>query len=152
MLTPGALPAAAPSTSIPCWSPVPTDQDVSDRRWTGQRSQRIGLGTKNGARRKCPPWAIFDRSGRFCQPVDLRKGGAGQHSAPINRNEPICFSPYLYRARNLVERFFDKIKHCRRVATRYDKLAANYLAFVQLASLLCQEPRTSVWPRRLICP
>jgi transposase len=46
-----------------------------------------------------------------------------------------CFSPYLYRARNLVERFFNKIKHCRRVATRYDKLAANYLAFVQLASI-----------------
>ena len=42
-----------------------------------------------------------------------------------NCNEPICFSPYLYRARNLVERFFNTIKHCRRVATRYDKLAAN---------------------------
>jgi transposase len=52
-----------------------------------------------------------------------------------NRKEPICFSPYLYRARNLVERFFNKIKHCRRVATRYDKLAANYLAFIQLASI-----------------
>ena len=52
-----------------------------------------------------------------------------------NRNEPICFSPHLYRARNLVERFFNKIKQCRRVATRYDKLAANYLAFVQLASI-----------------
>lgn len=34
-------------------------------------------------------------------------------------------SPYLYRARNLIERFFDKIKQCRRVATRYDKPAAN---------------------------
>jgi transposase len=32
-----------------------------------------------------------------------------------NRKEPICFSPYLYRARNLVERFFNKIKQCRRV-------------------------------------
>lgn len=52
-----------------------------------------------------------------------------------NRNEPICFSPHLYRARNLVERFFNKIRHCRRVATRNDKLAANYLAFVQLASI-----------------
>ena len=49
-----------------------------------------------------------------------------------NRKEPICFSPHLYRARNLVERFFNKIKQCRRVATRYDKLAANYLAFIQL--------------------
>lgn len=52
-----------------------------------------------------------------------------------NRNELICFSPYLYRARNLVERFFNKIKHYRRVATRCDRLAANYLAFVQLASI-----------------
>jgi transposase len=52
-----------------------------------------------------------------------------------NRNESICFSPHLYRARNPVERFFNKIKQCRRVATRYDKLAANDLAFVQLASI-----------------
>ena len=51
-----------------------------------------------------------------------------------NRNDPICFSRYLYRARNLIERFFNKIKQCRRVATRYDKLAANYLAFVKLAA------------------
>jgi len=50
-------------------------------------------------------------------------------------SEPVCFGPYLYRARNLVERFFNKIKQCRRVATRYDKLAANYLAFIQLASI-----------------
>jgi transposase len=47
----------------------------------------------------------------------------------------LSFSPYLYRARNLVERFFNKIKQCRRVATRYDKLAANYLAFIRLASM-----------------
>src|SRR6201987_1873832 len=52
-----------------------------------------------------------------------------------NRSDPICFSPHLYRARNLVERFFNKIKHCRRVATRYDRLAANYLAFIKLASI-----------------
>ena len=44
-----------------------------------------------------------------------------------NRSDPICFSPYLYRARNQVERFFNRIKQCRRVATRYDRLAANYL-------------------------
>ena len=52
-----------------------------------------------------------------------------------NRKDPICFSPYLYRDRNLVERFFNKIKQCRRVATRYDKLAANYLAFIKLACI-----------------
>jgi transposase len=64
-----------------------------------------------------------------------RKGALANIPPRGNRTEPICFSPYLYRARNLVERFFNKIKHCRRIATRYDKLAANYLAFVQLASI-----------------
>jgi transposase len=39
------------------------------------------------------------------------------------------------RTRNRVERFLNKIKECRRVATRDDKLAANYFAFVQLASI-----------------
>jgi transposase len=41
----------------------------------------------------------------------------------------------LYRQRNLIERFFNKIKHFRRIATRYDKLARNYLAAVLLASI-----------------
>ena len=45
------------------------------------------------------------------------------------------FSKRLYRERNLIERFFSKLKHFRRVATRYDKLAANFLAMVQLASM-----------------
>jgi transposase len=49
-----------------------------------------------------------------------------------NRKDVICFSPYLYRARNLIERFFNKIKQCRRIATRYDRLAANYLALSNL--------------------
>jgi hypothetical protein len=38
---------------------------------------------------------------------------------------PNCFGPYLYGARNLIERFFNKIRH----ATRYDELAANQMAF-----------------------
>ena len=66
----------------------------------------------------------------------VRQRGAWANIPPKrNRTVTLCFSRCLYRARNLVERFFNKIKHCRRVATRYDKLAANYLAFVQLASI-----------------
>jgi transposase len=65
-----------------------------------------------------------------------RQQGAWANIPPKrNRKDPICFSPHLDRARNLIERFFNKIKQCRRVATRYDKLAANYLAFVKLASV-----------------
>ena len=40
----------------------------------------------------------------------------------------------LYRQRNLVERFFNKLKHFRRIATRYDKLARNFLAAATLAA------------------
>ena len=41
----------------------------------------------------------------------------------------------LYRERNVVERLVSRLKEYRRIATRYDKLAASYLAFVQLASI-----------------
>ncbi len=41
----------------------------------------------------------------------------------------------LYRERNVVERLVGRLKEFRRIATRYDKLAASYLAFVQLASI-----------------
>jgi transposase len=67
--------------------------------------------------------------------LTAKKGALANIPPRCNRNEPVCFSPYLYRARNLVERFFNKIKQCRRVATRYDKLAANYLAFIKLAAI-----------------
>jgi transposase len=52
---------------------------------------------------------------------------------PGRVNVPI-FSSYLYRFRNLVERFFNKLKHFRAVATRYEKHDANYLALVKLAA------------------
>ena len=46
-----------------------------------------------------------------------------------------AFSPFLYRYRNLIERFFNKLKHFRAIATRFDKRDDNYLASVQLASI-----------------
>ena len=53
---------------------------------------------------------------------------------PNRKNVP-AFSAFLYLYRNLVERCFNKIKHYRAVATRYDKRPANFLAGVKLASL-----------------
>ena len=41
----------------------------------------------------------------------------------------------LYKERNLIERMFNKLKHFRRVATRYDKLDIAYIAFVSIAAL-----------------
>jgi len=42
----------------------------------------------------------------------------------------------LYCERNLIERFFNKIKHYRAIATRYDKLAQNFLAAVKLVAAI----------------
>jgi transposase len=65
----------------------------------------------------------------------LEKRGAWANVKPMpNRKNIPAFSAYLYKQRNLVERFFNKIKHYRGVATRYDKRGDNYLAGVKLAS------------------
>jgi transposase len=66
--------------------------------------------------------------------VSSREGWANI-PARRNRRDPICFSPYLYRHRNQVERFFNRINHCRRVVMRYEKRDANLLAFVKLAAI-----------------
>jgi transposase len=51
-----------------------------------------------------------------------------------NRRWKSCFSPFLYRDRNAIERMFGRLKDFRRIATRYDRLAANFLAAVCLAA------------------
>ena len=53
-----------------------------------------------------------------------------------NRKQLRDYDRILYKARNLVERFINRIKHFRRVATRYEKTARNFLAFVQVASIM----------------
>ena len=65
----------------------------------------------------------------------LAARGAWANVKPMPRRRTIPpFSSFLYRYRNLVERFFNKIKHCRAVATRFEKHDANYLALVKLAA------------------
>ena len=53
-----------------------------------------------------------------------------------NRTHRRRYSKRLYKGRNVVERFWSKVKQCRRVATRFDKLDVCYLAFVHLAAIL----------------
>lgn len=52
-----------------------------------------------------------------------------------NRKQPRTHDAVLYKERNLVERFFNLAKHCRRVATRYEKTARNFLAFWTFVSI-----------------
>lgn len=47
----------------------------------------------------------------------------------------------IYKNCNQIERFFNKLKHFMRIATRYDKLLASFLALVQLTSALIRIPK-----------
>jgi transposase len=57
-----------------------------------------------------------------------------------NRKQPWPYDKKLYAKRNIVERFFSRIKRYRRVATRYDKLARMFAAFLILASIFILPP------------
>lgn len=64
-----------------------------------------------------------------------------QEAAPnipprANRRWKNCFSPFLYRDRNAIERMFGRLKDFRRIATRHDRLAVNFLAAVQIAAFI----------------
>lgn len=65
----------------------------------------------------------------------LHEKGAWANIKPMpNRVNVPAFSDFLYRYRNLVERFFNKLKHFRAIATRFEKHDDNYMALVKLAS------------------
>ena len=60
------------------------------------------------------------------------QGGFANIPAKRNRRKSFAFSIFLYRYRNLVERFFGKLKHARGLATRYDKRSDNFLEVIKL--------------------
>lgn len=74
--------------------------------------------------------------------VDMVRQSGGEAHIPTQRDRKVqrSIDRALYRQRNLVERFFCKLKHFRGVATRFAKLARNFLAAVLLAS-------TRLWTR-----
>jgi len=63
------------------------------------------------------------------------QGAAPNIPDKANRKQRHCFSKALYKERNHVERSFNRIKHFRRVAMQFEKLAVNYLAMRKLASI-----------------
>ena len=79
---------------------------------------------------------VADR-GYFGQAViaAIEAAGATAH-IPSQSNVRVVRSvdPALYRNRNLIERFFNRLKHFRGIATRYFKTAANFLAAIHLAA------------------
>lgn len=63
------------------------------------------------------------------------RGGEAVIPPRSNLKDQRAFDPHTYKDRNLVERFINRIKQFRRVATRYEKTARNFLAFVQVAAI-----------------
>ncbi|APG86461.1 transposase (plasmid) [Sinorhizobium americanum CCGM7] len=75
-----------------------------------------------------PGYRSYDTnpSGRASRPT-----APAQHPAEVRKS---CFSPMLYRARNAIGRMFCRLKDFRRIATRYDRLATNFLAAIHIAA------------------
>lgn len=63
-----------------------------------------------------------------------QRGTTAVIPSTASRRAPIPYDARAYRQRNLVERMFCRLKDFRRVATRYDKLARNFLAGVLIAA------------------
>jgi transposase len=83
-----------------------------------------------------PATVVADRGYDSNAVIDLIRRSGAEPSIPSTSQRSVRRSVdiAIYRQRNLVERFFCKLKHFRRVATRFDKLARNFLAAVLIAS------------------
>ena len=99
--------------------------------WAGVK--RVGRGRP----RRRPRALIGDRgyTGRPARGYLRRHGITAIIPQRRTERTPRLMDRGLYRARNVVERLVGRLKECRRVATRYDKTAASYLAFVHLAAI-----------------
>jgi len=74
-------------------------------------------------------------SDRFRAAVDAAEAEAVIPSI-ASRSQAIPYDKHVYKERNLVERFFCKIKHFRRIATRYDKTAMSFLSMLSLVGAM----------------
>lgn len=76
----------------------------------------------------------YDADSLFKRVID--QGGDPVIPPRRHRKRQHAYDKALYKERNRVERFFSRIKQCRRIATRYDKLAETFMGFVKLACIM----------------
>ena len=89
-----------------------------------------------GRPRKRCRWLLADKgydSDAFVEDIQ-RRGAEAIIPSKKNRLNPRSLDRHLYKARNLVERFFQKLKQFRRIATRYERLARKYQSMLSLVS------------------
>ncbi len=134
-------------SSTPRWC-APTSTPRAEKRGSGPRHRTLARRAEHqNPRRRRRPWPAAPlrahpgpslRQG--CRACTILKLIADHGSCPHiptqrDRREQRSASHHLYRQRNLVERFFNKLKHFRGIATRYHKLARNFLAAIALACI-----------------
>jgi len=99
---------------------------------------QVAVRTPAGRIRKRPKKVLGDKG---CSSKSNREGLRQRGVTPViayKSNEEGASRPFnsvAYKSRNVIERLFGHLKECRRVATRYDKLAVRYHAFVKIASI-----------------
>src|SRR5258708_19679245 len=95
-------------------------------------------GAEGGRPRQRPQRIVADKgySSRHIRAY-LRRRGI-RHTIPhkVNEHRTGSFNRAIYRSRNIVERLINRLKQYRRIATRYEKLAENYLAILFLPPII----------------
>jgi len=113
----------------------------------GQRNEMVGFRPlmDGGEVQRAGPGHPKKRPGRICADKGYAKGvirrylrHLGVRITIARRSDEHCGGPFdraIYRTRNVVERLIGRLKHFRRVATRYEKRAENYEAMLKLAAI-----------------
>jgi transposase len=113
----------------------------------GQRNEMVGFLPlmEDGEVRRAGPGRQKKRPGRICADKGYAKGVIRRHLRRLgiritiarksNEHRGGPFDRAIYRTRNVVERLINRLKHFRRVATRYEKRAENYEAMLKLAAI-----------------
>lgn len=92
-------------------------------------AHEVRLAGKLLSRLKAGSMPLADRGydADWTRELAMKKGSWANIPPKSNHSDPICFSRHLYRARNQVERFFNRIKQCPCAVTRYDSLRETTL-------------------------
>ena len=101
-------------------------------------TSRGGVKRKGRGRPKLRPRTVVGDRGYTGKPSRdyLRRRGISAVIPQLKTETRLRLMDWaLYRERNMIERLVGRLKEYRRIATRYDKLASSYLAFVQLAAI-----------------
>ena len=109
-----------------------------DKRGTIHQETAAGQARHTNRRVKPPKRMLGDKA---YDSAELREELDECGTRPVipnrsNRKQPFTFNKRLYKLRWRIESAFSRLKDFRRIATRYDKLARNYLASVCLAAAL----------------